>query len=376
MRALGNIYRLGLKELASLRYDPVLVLLMVYAFTLAVYAAASGTVTDVNNAAVAVVDEDNSQLSRRIVDAFLPPYFQEPAVIPVDRIDPAMDGGEFTFVIDIPPDFEADILAGRRPAVQVNVDATAMSLAGNGARYIAAIIEQEVAGFLQAGRTEGRPAAVDLVVRALYNPNLNSVWFMSVVQIMNSITLLAIVLTGAALIREREHGTIEHLLVMPLRPLEIMLAKIWANGLVIVVAATLSLKLIAQGLLGVPISGSVPLFVLGMVVYLYAVTALGIYLATLARAMPQFGLLALPVFITMNLLSGGTTPLESMPEVLQVIMQASPSTHFVAFAQAILFRDAGLEAVWPRFLAVIGIGTVLFLAALARFRKALALAQD
>jgi ABC-2 type transport system permease protein len=147
-----------------------------------------------------------------------------------------------------------------------------------------------------------------------------------------------------------------------------MIAKVWANGLVIVVAATLSLYLLVQGVLEVPIAGSVPLFVAGTAVYLFSVTALGIFLATLARTMPQFGLLAFPVFMVMNLLSGGTTPLESMPRILQYVMQLAPSTHFVAFAQGILYRGAGLEVVWTSLVAISVIGAVFFAAALRRFR--------
>jgi ABC-2 type transport system permease protein len=216
---------------------------------------------------------------------------------------------------------------------------------------------------------------VSLVVRAKFNPNLQSRWFLGVMQIINMITLLAVILTGAALIREREHGTIEHLLVMPLKPVEIMIAKIWANGLVIVIAATLSLKLVVQGVLDVPIAGSISLFVTGTLIYLFSVTSLGIFLATLARSMPQFGLLAFPVFIVMNLLSGGTTPLDSMPEVLQQLMQLSPSTHFVSFAQSILYRGAGFDVVWPDFLAVTVIGMIFFFGALVRFRKTISAIQ-
>jgi ABC-2 type transport system permease protein len=154
-----------------------------------------------------------------------------------------------------------------------------------------------------------------------------------------------------------------------------MIAKVWANGLVIVIAATLSLKLVIQGLLDVPIAGSIPLFVSGMVVYLFSVTALGIFLATLVRSMPQFGLLAFPVFMVMNLLSGGTTPLDSMPEVLQHVMQLSPSTHFVSFAQAILYRGAGFDVVWREFAVIFLSGSVFFIGALFRFRKTISAVQ-
>jgi ABC-2 type transport system permease protein len=320
------------------------------------------------------VDEDRSQLSQRIHDALLPPYFQRPVMLPLSRIDAVMDAGRYTFVIDIPPDFQADLLAGREPAIQVNIDATAMTQAGHGAGYIQNMVSQEVEAFTQGEGSE-EVSPVSLLVRAKFNPNLQSRGFLGVMQVINMITLLAVILTGAALIREREHGTIEHLLVMPLKPVEIMIAKIWAKGLVIVIAATISLKLVVQGLLDVPIAGSISLFVAGTLVYLFSVTSLGVFLATLARSMPQFGLLAFPVFIVMNLLSGGTTPLDSMPEVLQQLMQLSPSTHFVSFAQSILYRGAGFDVVWPDFLAVTLIGMMFFVGALLRFRRTISAIQ-
>ncbi len=371
MRALRNIYRLGLKELASLRYDTVLLVLIVYFFSYAVYAPAKGTQMELINASIAVVDEDRSALSRRIFDALLPPHFLPPQHLETAQIDRAMERGKYTFIVDIPPDFEADVMRGRKPVVQVNVDATAMIQAGSGAGHLQSVIAQEILAFTH---TQAE-VPVSLVLRSQYNPNRESVWFVALMQVVNNITLLAIFLTGAALIREREHGTIEHLLVMPLTPAEIMLAKIWANGLVVVVAASLSLKLMVQGVLGVPIAGSLPLFVAGEVIYLFSVTALGIFLATLARSMPQFALLAMPVFIVMNLLSGSNTPFESMPAAVQAIMRFSPSTHFVSLSQAILFRGAGIDVVWPEFLATTGLGVVFFFGALMRFRKTISQMQ-
>ncbi|MGD2075335.1 MAG: ABC transporter permease [Gammaproteobacteria bacterium] len=365
--SLKNIYRLGVKELYSLRSDVVMVVLILYTFSYAIYTPAQHAQTELRNASVAIVDHDHSRLSQRIRDALLPPYFQEPARIDERDIDAAMDAGRYTFVLYIPAELEADLLADRRPTLQLNVDATAMTQAGHGANYIQRIVDQEVGHFLR-GQDSEKTSPVQLVIRARFNPNLQSRWFLAVMQLINMITLMAVILTGAALIREREHGTIEHLLVMPLRPVEIMLAKVWANGLVIVVAATLSLYLMIQGLLEVPVAGSVALFVSGTALYLFSVTALGIFLATLARTMPQFGLLAFPVFMVMNLLSGGTTPLESMPELLQYLMQLAPSTHFVAFAQGVLYRGAGLTILWPSLLAITVIGAVFFAAALRRFR--------
>lgn len=373
-RSLSNIFRLGVKELRSLRSDPVLLALILYVFTFGVYSVATGAKFEVENAAVAIVDEDHSDLSRSIRAAIQEPYFKPPQDIAARDIDRVMDRGGFVFVIEIPPKFEADLRANRNPAVQINVDATAMTQAGNGAIYLQNIILQEAMRF---GRDIGRASAlpIDLVVRAKFNPNLKSEWFTSVMQIVNNITILSVILTGAALIREREQGTIEHLLAMPVAPVDVMLSKIWANGLVIVVAALLSLLLVVQGVLGVPVAGSIALFAAGAALYQFSVTALGIFLATFTTSMAQFGLLALPVLMILNLLSGGTTPMEAMPVWLQYVMQLSPAVQFVKFAQAILYRGADFSIVWPQMAAMTGVSAVFFTVSLLRFRQTIVASQ-
>jgi len=364
---IARVFRLGVKELYSLKADPVLVLLIVYAFTFAIYAVSTGAKMEVLNASVAIVDEDQSNLSGRLRDAILAPFFNEPVSIDADQIDAVMDSGQFVFVIEFPPKFEQDALAGRKPSVQISVDATAMSQAGNGASYLQSILLQEAVAALGSGSSQ----PIDLIVRAKFNPNLVSSWFTALMQVINNVTMLAMILSGAALIREREHGTIEHLLVMPVTPTEIMLAKIWANGLVIIVAAGISLFAIVERLLGVPVQGSIPLFLASAALYLFSVTSLGILIATASTSMAQFGLIVMPVLIVMILLSGSTTPIESVPSWLRTAMQVSPSTHFVALSQAILYRGAGIAIIWPQLAALLAIGVAFFSLALMRFRKAL-----
>jgi ABC-2 type transport system permease protein len=375
MQQLRHIFQLGIKELLSLFRDPVLLFLIFYSFTFSVYTPSKSAVMDVINASIAVVDEDHSTVSRQIRDAFLPPLFLPAAVIPFSEINRAMDEGQYTFVVDIPPKFQHDLTKGGTPTVEIITDATAMSQAGRGPSYIQKIITKEAEPFWAGRNNRDNRELVRLVTRARFNPNMQQGWFVAVNQIINNISVLAIFLTGAAVLREREHGTIEHLLVMPLRPSELMFAKIWANGLVVVVAAMASLFLVVKGAIGVPVAGSIPLFVGGLGVYLFSVTALGIMLATLVRSMPQFGLLAFPVFIVMSLLSGGQTPLESMPILLQRVMQFVPSTHFVSFSQAVLFRNATPSMVWPDLTKMFLIGSAYTLFTLSRFRKMLAAIQ-
>ena len=375
-RNIWHIFQLGLKEMVSLWRDPVLLFLIAYSFTFSIYTPAKSAVMDVVNASIAVVDEDDSQVARAIREAFLPPLFLPAAQIDFKDINRDMDSGKYTFVVNIPPRFQSDLERDAKPTVQIITDATAMSQAGRAPGYIQQIILSTVQPFWsgRSGNANNAPL-VQLDTRARFNPNMEQSWFVAVNQLINNISVLAIFLTGAAVLREREHGNIEHLLVMPLHPYELMTAKIWANGLIVILAAVISLFLVVKGALGVPVAGSVLLFVAGLCVYLFSVTALGIMLATLVRSMPQFGLLAFPVFIVMSLLSGGQTPLESMPIFLQKVMQFVPSTHFVSFSQAVLFRDATLSMVWPDLAKMFAIGCAYMVFTLSRFRKMLAAVQ-
>jgi ABC-2 type transport system permease protein len=364
-----NIYHLVIKELRSIRADPVMLVLLIYSFSISVNTVATGAVTEATNLSVGIVDEDGSDLSRRIAEGLRRPTFQPPVHITASDIDPMMDQGKLLFVVEIPPNFESDVRADRKTGIQLNVDATAVAQAGNGASYLRTAVANEIQRFI-SGREDSSGAPINLVVRAAFNPNLNTSWFSAMTQVINQITMLTVILTGAALIREREQGTVEHLLVMPIVPTEIMLAKMIANGLVILVAATLSLQFVVHWWIGSPINGSLLLFVFGAAIYALVVAALGIMLGTLATTMGQFGLLAIPVLVVTQLLSGSSTPMESMPVWLQYLMQTiSPTPHFVSFAQAVLFRGADITLVWRPLLAMLIIGVVYFAIAMSRFRR-------
>lgn len=374
IRSLLNIFWLGLKELRSLFSDLVMLLFVVYAFTGAIYIAATGTSSEVNNASIAFADEDGSALSKELFNAFYPPRFQRPQSINAIDVEDAMDQGRFMFAVVIPPRFEQDLRAGRNPNIQLNIDATAMQQAGIGASYIKNIISDRVGSFLNRTDQASAPP-VNLVIRKLFNPNGLSSWFSSVVAIINQITLLTVVLTGAAVIREREHGTLEHLLVMPLTAFEIAMAKVWANGLVIFLATAASLFLVVRLALQVPVAGSITLWFAGVVLYLFFATALGIFLGTISRSMAQFALLIILVIVVLQLLSGGSTPVESQPKWLQSITFFLPSRHFVSFSQVIIYRGGGISAIWRQFLMVGSVGLGFFVYSLMLFHKSIAVTK-
>jgi len=365
---LTNTIQLGIKELRGLARDLMLLALIAYAFSLSVYTASRAMPETLNRAAIAIVDEDQSPVSSRIITALYPPYFTTPRIISQHEMDSRMDAGLDTFALDIPPNFQRDLLAGKAPTIQLNIDATRMTQAFTGGNYVQSIVTSEINEFLNRHRGP-LSVPVDLTLRTRFNQELNKRWFGAVTNLISSITMLSIILTGAALIREREHGTIEHLLVMPVTPTEIMVSKIWSMGLVVFLAATFCLVVVVQGLLSVPIQGSISLFLAGTALHLFATTCMGIFLATVAGSMPQFGLLLMLVLLPLQVLSGATTPRESMPEIIQFIMLAAPNTHFVILAQSILFRGAGINVVWPQFAALLAIGATLFYFSLRRFRQ-------
>ncbi len=368
MRFVANVFRLGVKELWSLWRDPMMLVFVVYIFTVSIYTSATALPEALHKASIAIVDEDASPLSARIRSAFFAPHFIAPAIIGIEQVDPGMDAGTYTFVLVIPKNFQRDVLVGRPVSLQLNVDATRMRQAFSGNGYVQQIVAAEVAEFRQGHRSS--PALpVELALRARFNPALEMAWFGSVMGIINNITMVSILLAGAALIREREHGTIEHLLVMPVTPAEIMAAKLWSMGLVVLLATTASMLLIVQGALGVTINGSVPLFLACVALSLFATLSIGIFMATLTRSMPQFALALVLVLIPLQMLSGGSTPTDSMPVFVQKAMLLAPTTHFVSAAQDILYRGAGFDVVWPQFLTTLAIGAAFFAIALARFRK-------
>ena len=279
-----------------------------------------------------------------------------------------LDRAEYIFVLHIPSGFQKDLLAGKAPDISIDVDATAIGHAKLGATYLSKIINQEINTFLLGSHKPADPP-IQMNTRVMYNPNNENSWFMSIVLLNHMITLLSIILPAAALIKEKERGTVEHLLVMPLVPLEITIAKVWANSFIVLIGAMFALFFSIKWVIGAPIHGSMLIFFFGTIVFLYATTELGVFLATIAKNQPQAGLLSMPIIVPIAILNGGITPMESMPRFLQIIMQFAPTTHYMEFCSRVLIRDAGIGVVWPQLLAMAAIGTVLFIGAMIRFRK-------
>lgn len=188
-----NIFALMTKEFRSLFSDPVLLLLMLFMFSAGIINVAKGSSTEVKNASVAVLDHDQSALSYRLRSSLLAPNFKHVVEIRDDQVDSKMDDGSYTFVIDIPSNFERDWLRGENPNIQLLVDATAMTQAGNGASYIGQIFNREVANiFKQSPQTN----SIIPIIHVAYNPNFNNFWLMGTMQIVSNLNLLTLILVG------------------------------------------------------------------------------------------------------------------------------------------------------------------------------------
>ncbi len=364
------------KELLQLSRDLVLVAFLLYAFTADLYLAASGISLQLERAPMTVVDMDHSAASRELVARFPDQEFQlQSETTDLAEAMRRLDLGETMLVLDVPSGFGADLARGRQAEVQLLVDATNSALATLAASYagrVAAELGRDLAeADLRPPSAAPDPPRVDLDQRVLFNPNRREAWFMIVSELLNLITLFCILLPGAALVREKERGTVEQLMVSPLTPTQIMLPKVLAMSLVILGAAALGIGAIGVPLFGLPIRGSLPLFFAVTALYVFTVSGLGLFIATLARNMAQVGMMTILVFGPMMFLSGAWTPPEGMPRLIREAMVVSPLYHFLEVAFGIFFRGAGVWLLWDSIAAIALIGGVLFALGVWRFRRQL-----
>lgn len=364
------------KELRQLWRDRVLLGFVIYVFTYNIVLAAGGVSFELNRVPVIVNDADGSQAARDLTYRFQPPYFS----LRGEARDPEqamqmLDREQARVLLQIPHDFTHTLNEGRQPAtVQLLVDASHANsgyLASSYAGAIANRFGEEWAGksMARAGIDPARIPHVENRTRYWYNPDLNETWFHTVAELTTMMTVVCILLPAAALVREKERGTIEQLLVSPLSPLQVMLAKVIAMEVVMLAGVAVALFGIMQPIYHVPVKGSLALFFALTSIFAFTNAGLGLAAGTFARNTGQTGLLVILIVMPIVTLSGTWTPLESMPDWLRTIMTVSPLRHFVDIIYSILLRGAGLADVWQSVLWMIGLGALLFVLGLVRFRR-------
>lgn len=363
------------KELLQLSRDTVLVLFTVYAFTVDIYLAGSGVSLALNNAALVVFDGDRSHASRELVSRFRAPYFNLVGALerPADTVA-VLDKGDAMVALDIPENFEASLLRGEPVSVQMQVDTTNTVLgllASAYARQIVARYGLEVAMQRQGLSPDGASSGPVLIDRhrVWFNPNQTDSWFMSISELLTIITLFAMMLPAAAMVREKERGTIEQLLVSPLSAFQVMFPKVVAMTLVILVLTALSLVLVLRGIFDVPLRGSLATFFAVTTLYVFTTSGLGLLVATFARNMAQAGMLIILIIAPMLFLSGAWTPPEAMPDAMRMLMAISPLHYFIDASYGILLKGAGLELIAPQIAGMIVLGSITFGLGLWRFRR-------
>jgi len=370
--------RLGVltkKEILQLMRDVALMFVIVYAFTMDIYIAGSGVSLQLNKAAIVVIDNDHSFASRELIYRFRPPYFRLDGEVASPLIGMRLlDEGKAMALLDIPPNFQQQLMEGRSTAVQLQIDTSNAVLGTLAAGYAGQIVGKYSfeAALDRAGLSADSLATLPRIEdrhRVWYNPNQNDAWFFTIAELMTVITVLAIVLPAAATVREKERGTIEQLIVSPLSPIQILLPKVLSMMLVILIGTAVSVFLILGLLFDVPIKGSLPLFFGVTLLYVFSTAGIGLVAATMSRNLAQVGMLTIMMLAPIILLSGVWTPPEAMPAGLRQAMYLSPLYYYIEMGYGILLKGAGLDILWDSLLGLALLGSLIFSFGVWRFKR-------
>ncbi len=362
------------KEILQLSRDVPLLLFLVYSFSLSVLVSGAGITMQLTNAELLVHDADQSSSSRELLHRFQPPYFSLVGAISDPRQGlRQLDQGRAMLLLDIPPRFHEALMSGERTAVQLLVDTTNAPQGLSAAAYtvrIASLFGTEK-GLASAGLTGSRASVpvVSSAHRVWFNPTQDERWFQSISHVLRMITIFAVLLPAAALVREKERGTVEQLLVSPLSPFQIMFSKVLAMSGIILLATALALYGVLHPVFHVPMKGSAGLFFLLTALHVFTTAGFGLVAATLAKNQAQVAMMTLFVVGPMLLLSGITSPYESMPRWVQAIMTFSPLRYYIDITYGVMLKGAGLDLLWKPVCAMLLLGGTLFGSGMWRFRR-------
>ena len=366
-----QVAAMTIKEFPQLARDRAVFAYIIFIFTFNIIIAAGQSV-ELNNVKVIVSDADQSMISRELTYRFRAPYFEvaDTSVHPDTALE-WLDRGNATLFVDIPPDFSEILYRGDEAAsVQMQVDTSIANVGflatSYGSRIVAGLGAEFAAQRLAAF---GSLPRIDNQKRVRFNADINESWFSSISELLAVITVACIFLPSVAMVREKERGTVEQLLVSPLSSFQVMFSKVLAMMIVMLVGITVSLFVIMQPLYDVPARGSLALFFVLTALYAFATAGIGMLAATFARNTGQLGMLLMLIVFPTILLSGLWVQLESMPVWLSSLINITPLRYFVDIAYGILLRGAGLAILWDSVLKMAAIGVVLFSIALWRFRR-------
>ncbi len=277
-------------------------------------------------------------------------------------------------MLDIPHDFEKNLHEGRHTRIQVQLDGSDASRAYLAANYVGNIVNrfsEEIAwqrAAVDSARIKTLPV-VENEERIWFSPNHDATLFSAIQELAQQIFLFSLLLSAAALAREKERGTVEQLVVSPLVPLQIMLGKTLPMIGIILIASVLSLLLVVEGFLDLQVRGRISLFLLVTAIFSFSAAGLGIFIASVTHSIGQVGLVSITLMPIMLMLSGSDTPPEMMPDLLLPIMYASPLHHYLIGVFGILIKGAPLSLIWDSILWMSLLGSCVFGFSLVRFRR-------
>ena len=361
------------KEFAQIFRDRALIIILLWAFTAAVYTSGRGRSTEVTNVPTAVFDLSRSPASREFLSHLQPPYFKTVAYLEHEAdVTRWLDSGKASIVVIIPPDFQRKLAGSGQAVVQVLTDgALAMSatvsvayVAEISGAYSMSVLEQR-AGAYNLGNLPG----IDERLRVRFNPNMLSSWFAGLLELLNMFTMVSLLLTAANLVREKEHGTVEQLLVSPARAVEIFLAKIFPTIVLVLALSSLSFLLILVPVFHMPIRGGLPLFYAGAALYVFAMTSMGIAIAVVARNLAQALMIMILILQPMIFLSGAWNPPEAMAPWMRWVSMLSPLRYFIDLGYGVILKGNNLRLVATDLAGIAVLGTVLFGFSLAWFTR-------
>ncbi len=363
------------KEALQFFRDKAIFLFVLYAFTLDVYIAGNGFILTLKNGGMALLDMDRSAVSREITRRIRAPYFKWQEEISSPReASRLLDEGRVLGVLTIPPDFQRRLYQGRKAPLQLLLDGTQITSSTLASSYIARITAEYGQEFALkyygiSAPTLAHIPRVDGRSRVLFNPNMEDPYFTALDELFMMITVISIILLSTALVREREYGTMEQLLVSPIKPRHIILAKILFTMITLLVATQVTLALVIKGAFHISMRGSYPLFMVVTAIYIFSCCGIGLLIATLAQRLGHIGLLTLLFLAPILFLSGGWVPPEAMPPWMVPLTYLSPLKYYTDLGLGIYLRGEGLSLAWREILALTTVGSGYFLYGLLRFRK-------
>ena len=374
MRRLRALMR---KEFTHMRHDPRTVMVIFIMPILQLVLLGYATNTDVRNVPTVVFDQDNSQASRSLLDAYRATgYFSIDYVAYSDAdVTRLIQGGRARVGITIPPGYGTDISAGRTAEVAVLIDGSDPTVA-TAALSTATLVGQSHATTIRLqqlsalGAAAGGALPIEVRTRVLYNPDLLSSYNMVPGLIAMILMMTTTNLTSAAIVKERERGTMEQLIVTPIRSWELVIAKI-APYVIVSMGNVIVILIVGTLWFGVPIRGSLLLFLTLTGLYVLPNLGLGLLISTVARNQQQAQMMVMPVMLPSMMLSGFFIPIAALPAALQVVSSLLPLTYFLFIVRSIVVKGAGLELLIPQVIALSFFALLLMGIAALRFRKTL-----